>query len=265
MSVLRTSAGNAKIRQHHRLPAGPSTGPLHHPEVPLNLLKTAVLFAASATLVAGMAGTASADTGGDPASAVPPGCSFSHGVTTCTTTSTSLGTPSSTTAPAGFQSTTGPVYDLEYAWNPSGNCTPGAPQLTGTTTTTTTPSTVTTTTTAHYGAPGSHGQQLPTQVSTAPGPTVTTSTTEPASPGTVTIVGTTANAVFTGLQPNTTYGIGVRCSLDVTEFTTDAQGAATATLNLSSFSGRLIQIELFLAPYQYFGVDYAVTAPLTVS
>src|SRR6478609_2605918 len=210
-----------------------------------------------------MSGPASAATGGNPASAVPAGCSFSRGITTCTTTTSTPGTPivTVTPAPATFTSTSGPAYDLEYARNIAGACTPGAPVLTAWETTTTTPSSVTTTTTAHHGAPGSHGEELPTQTSTAPGPVTTTSIkTQPASPGTVTVAGTTATAVFTGLRPNTAYGIGVRCRGNATQFWTDETGAGAATLDLSSMAGLQIQLEMFAQTNDYFGPDYAVIA-----
>lgn len=232
----------------------------------MNKVRIAASFAASAALLAVMAGTASADTGGNPASAVPEGCSFSRGVTTCTTTTTTttVGVPTVTSVPSTFTSTTGPVYDLEYAVNIEGVCTPGVPILRGWETTTTTTSNVTTTTTAHRGAPGSHGTELPTRTSTVPGPVTTTSTrTRPASPGTVTIAGTTATAVFSGLRPNTAYGIGVRCAGNVVQFRTDGTGAGTATLDLSPMSGQWIQLEMFAEPNDYFGPDYAVIAPLT--
>jgi hypothetical protein len=220
-------------------------------------------FAASAALVAVTAGTASAASGGNPASAVPAGCSFSQGISTCSTTTSTPGTTTVTIVPSTFKTTSGPAYDLEYAMNIH-DCTPGAPIVRGSDTTTTTPSSVTTTTTAHQGAPGSQGEQLPTQTSTVPGPvTTTTSTTQPASPGTVTIAGTTATTVFTGLRPNTEYGLGVRCLGNVVDFWTDGAGAASAPLDLSRFAGQQIQLELFAAPNDWFGTGYAVTAPLT--
>lgn len=232
----------------------------------MNKVRIAASFAASAALLAAMSGTASAATGGNPASAVPAGCSFSRGITTCTTTTSTPGTPivTVTPAPATFTSTSGPAYDLEYARNIAGACTPGAPVLTAWETTTTTPSSVTTTTTAHHGAPGSHGEELPTQASTVSGPTTTTtSTTQPASPGTITLAGSTATAVFTGLRPNAPYGVGVRCGGHAVAFWTDGTGATTATLDLSPFAGQQIQLEMFAEPNDYFGPDYAVIAPLT--
>lgn len=229
----------------------------------MNKVRIAAPFAVSAALLAVAAGTASADPGGNPASAVPTGCSFSRGLTTCTTTTTTAGAPTVTTAPGTFKSTTGPAYDLEYAVNIEGACTPGVPILRGGDTTTT-PSSVTTTTTAHHGVPGSHGEELPTQTSTVPGPvTTTTSTTQPASPGTVTITGTTATAAFTGLRPNTAYGIGVRCGGSADEFWTDGTGAGTATVDFGWAAGQQIQLEMFAEPNQYFGPDYAVAAPFT--
>jgi hypothetical protein len=220
-------------------------------------------FAVSAALLALVAGTASAAPGGNPASAVPAGCSFAQGTTTCTTTTTTAGTPTVTSVPVpgAFTSTTGPAYDLEYAANQP-NCTPGAPIVRAFETTTTTSSTVTTTTTAHHGAPGSHGEELPTQTSIVPGPsTTTTSTTQPASPGTVTLSGTTASAVFTGLRPNTAYGLGVRCAGHAVEFWTDGNGDATVTVDLSVFAGQPIQLEMFAEPNDWFGPDYAVMTP----
>ena len=232
----------------------------------MNKVRIAASLAASAALLAVVAGTASADPGGNPASTVPTGCSFSRGITTCSTTTmtTTAGIPTVTSVPSTFKSTTGPVYDLEYAVNIEGACTPGVPILRGWETTTTTTSSVTTTTTAHHGAPGSHGEELPTQTSTAPGPVTTTSIkTQPASPGTVTVAGTTATAVFTGLRPNTAYGIGVRCRGNATQFWTDETGAGAATLDLSSMAGLQIQLEMFAQTNDYFGPDYAVIAPLT--
>ena len=223
-------------------------------------------FAVSAALLTLVAGTASAAPGGNPASAVPAGCSFSQGITTCTTTTTTAGTPTVTTVPVAgaFTSTSGPAYDLEYAVNILGACTPGTPIVRAFDTTTTIPSSVTTTTTMHHGAPGSHGEELPAQTSTVPGPsTTTTSTTQPASPGTVTMTGTTATAAFTGLRPNAEYGIGVRCAGNVVYFSTDGAGSGSATMDLGGFAGQQIQLEMFAAPNDFFGPDYAVTAPLT--
>lgn len=229
----------------------------------MNKLRITASLAASVTLLALMAGTAGAASGGNPASAVPAGCSFSRGVTTCTKTTSTPATPTVTTVPSTFTSTAGPAYDLEYAVNIH-DCTPGAPIVRGWDTTTTTATSVTTTTTAHRGAPGSHGEELPTQTSTVPGPvTTTTSTTQPPSPGTVTMAGTTATAVFTGLRPNAPYGIGVRCLGHAVGFWTDGTGAAAVTLDLSPFTGQQIQLEMFAQPNDYFGPDFAVTAPLT--
>jgi hypothetical protein len=228
----------------------------------LNSSRTAVL--AAAALTAGLAGTASAATGGNPASAVPPGCSYARGVTTCTTSSTTGGTPSVVTTPGTFQSTTGPAYDLEAATNAAGNCTPGAPSLAGSSVTTT-PAGTTTTTTAHRGAPGSSGEALPTSVSSVPGQPTVATVPQPASPGTVTVTGFTASAVFTGLKPTASYAIGVRCDpAGAAFFVTDSSGNGSAVLDLSSHEGQTIQIEMFLGPQDYFGPDYAVTAPLTV-
>lgn len=229
----------------------------------MNKVRISAAFAASAALLAVMAGTAGAATGGNPASVVPAGCSFSRGITACSTTTSTPGTPTVTTIPSTFTSTSGPAFDLEYAMNIH-DCTPGAPIVRGWDTTTTTPSSVTTTTTAHRGAPGSQGDELPTRTSTVPGPaTTTTSTTQPASPGTVTMAGTTANAVFTGLTPNAPYGLGVRCLGNAVGFWTDGAGAATVTLNLSPFAAQRIQLELFAQPNDWFGPGFAVTAPLT--
>jgi hypothetical protein len=229
----------------------------------MNKVRIAASLAASAALLAMMAGTAGAATGGNPASTVPAGCSFSQGVTTCTTTASTLGTPTVVTVPSSFKSTSGPSYELEYARNIP-DCTPGAPVVTGWDTTATTPLSVTTTTTAHRGAPGSQGEELPTQSSAVPGPAIiTTSTTQPASPGTVTLAGTAANAVFTGLTPNSPYGLGVRCLGHAVSFWTDGAGAATVNLDLSPFSGRRIQLEMFAQPNDWYGPSFAVTAPLT--
>jgi hypothetical protein len=230
----------------------------------LNKPRTLALIAGAA-LLAGLAGSASAASGGAPASAVPPGCSFSRGVTTCTTTTTTTGTPTVVKTPGTFRSTTGPAYDLEYAANAAGDCTPGAPTLEGGSITTV-PAGATTTTTAHRGAPGSNGEALPTTVSSSPGQPTVTTVAQPASPGTVTVTGVTATAVFTGLKPSTSYAIGVRCDPgNATSFTTDSSGKGTAVLALNRYAGQLVQLELFLAPADYFGPDYAVTAPLTVA
>ncbi len=229
----------------------------------MNMVRFTASSAASAALLAVMAGTAGAATGGNPASAVPAGCSFSRGVTACTTTTSTPGTPTVTTVPSTFTSTSGPAYDLEYAVNIH-DCTPGAPVVRGWDTTTTTPSSVTTTTTSHHGAPGSRGQELPTQTSTVAGPvTTTTSTTKPPSPGTVTVAGTTASAVFTGLTPSAPYGLGVRCLGNAVGFWTDGSGAATVTLDVSRFAGQQIQLEMFAQPNDWFGPGFAVTAPYT--
>ncbi len=46
-------------------------------------------------------------------------------------------------------------------------------------------------------------------------------------------------------------------------FWTDGTGAASTSVDLAGFSGQLIQLEMFAAPNDYFGPDYAVMAPMT--
>ena len=217
-------------------------------------------------------GAAVAGAGGEPASNVPPGCSFSKGVTTCSTTSETPGEPVTVETPGSFVSTAGPVYDFQMAQN-VGSCS-DYPVLRSGSTTTSTP-TLETVTTAHRGAPGSNGKELETTTSTTSGTPVVT-TTAPASPGTATVAGYTATATFAGLKPHTLYVTGERCGdagVGSVTFRTDALGAGAATLNLAGAAGREIQLEL--APVvtypwggsggDYHGSGFAVTAPFVVN
>jgi hypothetical protein len=207
-------------------------------------------------------GAALAATGGEPASADQPGCTFSAGTTTCASTTEIPGTPSTVTAPGSWTSTAGPVYDFESTTNiPDCDATPRP----NPSTTTTTTSTLVTVTTAHRGAPGSHGKDLGTTTSSTPGAPVVT-TIGKTSPGAATVQGSSVTATYAGLLPNTQYVTGARCYLGVAGayFTSSATGAGTATFDLSGLRGRTIQLELAPTGEGFFGANYALTAPLTV-
>ena len=207
-------------------------------------------------------GAALAATGGGPASADQPGCTFSAGTATCASTTEIPGTPSTITTPGIWTGTAGPVYDFESTTNIP-NC-EATPQPNPSTTTTTTP-TLVTVTTAHLGSPGSHGKDLGTTTSSTPGTPVVT-TIGKTSPGTATVQGSSVTATYAGLLPNTQYVTGARCYLGVAGayFTSSATGAGTATFDLSGLRGRTIQLELAPTGEGFFGANYALTAPLTV-
>lgn len=225
----------------------------------LALLVAPTLMLSSVLMLPGAAVAAS---GGDPASADQPGCTFSAGTTTCSTTAELPGTPITVTTPGSWTSTAGPVYDYESTTNIP-NC-DVAPQPNPSTTTTTTP-TLVTMSTAHRGAPGSDGKDLGTTTSGTAGTPVVT-TTGKASPGAADVQGSSVTATFAGLLPNTQYVTGARCYLGVAGafFTTDANGLGTATFDRSGLRGRTIQLELAPTGEGFFGADYALTAPLTV-
>lgn len=200
--------------------------------------------------------------GGEPASADQPGCTFSAGVTTCTRTTEIPGTPITVTTPGRWTSTTGPIYDFQPTTNIP-NC-DVAPQPNSSTSTTITP-TLVTATTAHRGVPGSNGKDLGTTTSSTTGTPVVT-TIGKASPGAAEVEGSSVTATLAGLQPNTEYVTGARCSLHIAGafFTSDAAGAGVATFDLSGLRGHTIQLELAPTAQGFFGPDYALTSPLTV-